>query len=144
TARFEIVSDLLEGIRESFVADTARLRERLIDEFGGEVVPVNGRRLAINTVDAHTGHVVRYITTHTPLTRPPDYIVVEAITVDMILACCSIPLLFPTVEVDGRWLWDGGLLVNTPLAPVVALGADEIVTVLVTEPPDVVSGRFPH
>lgn len=144
TARFAIVSELLEGIREPFVADTARLRERLVAEFGGEVVPVNGRRLAINTVDAHTGHVVRYVTSHTPLTRPPDYLVVDAITVDMILASCSIPLLFPTVEVNGRWLWDGGLLVNTPLAPVVALGADEIVTVLVTEPPDVFSGPFPH
>jgi len=70
--------------------------------------------------------------------------VVDAITVDMILASASIPLLFPPVEIDGRWLWDGGLLVNTPLAPVVALGADEIVTVLVTEPPDLVSERFPH
>jgi predicted acylesterase/phospholipase RssA len=144
TARFELVSTLLEGIREPFVADTARLRERLIDEFGGEVVPNRRHRLAINTVDAHTGNVVRYVTTATPLTRPPDYVIVDAITVDMILASCSIPLLFPTVEVNGRWLWDGGLLVNTPLAPVVALGADEIVTVLVTEPADLVSGRFPH
>ena len=144
TARFELVSKLLEGTREPFLADTTRLRERLVDEFGGEVVPHNGHRLAINTVDAHTGCVVRYVTVRTPLTRPPDYIVVDAITVDMILASASIPLLFPPVEIDGRWLWDGGLLVNTPLAPVVALGADEIVTVLVTEPPDLVSERFPH
>ena len=115
-------ASLLEGIREPFVADTARLRARLVEEFGGEVVPHNGHRLAINTVDAHTGHVVRYVTTRTPLTRPPDYIVVDAITVDMIMASASIPLLFPPVEIGGRYLWDGGLLVNTPLAPVVALG----------------------
>ncbi|MGH7788034.1 MAG: patatin-like phospholipase family protein [Candidatus Binatia bacterium] len=144
TSRFEVVSHLLEGIREPFVADTSRLRERLVKEFRGEVVPNNGHRLAINTVDAHTGQVVRYVTARTRLTKPPDYIVVEAITVDMILASASIPLLFPTVEIDGRWLWDGGVLVNTPLAPVVALGADEIVTVLVTEPPDIVTGPFPH
>jgi predicted acylesterase/phospholipase RssA len=144
TARFELVSKLLEGIREPFLADTARLRERLVEEFGGEVVPHNGRRLAINTVDAHTGRVVRYVTARTRLTRPPDYIVVDAITVDMILASASIPLLFPPVEIGGRLLWDGGLLVNTPLAPVVALGADEIVTVLVTEPPDLAGGPFPH
>ena len=144
TARFELVSKLLEGIREPFVADTTRLRQRLVDEFGGEVVPHNGHRVAINTVDAHTGRVVRYVTARTRLTRPPDYIVVDAITVDMIMASASIPLLFPPVEIDGRWLWDGGLLVNTPLAPVVALGADEIVTVLVTEPPDAASGPFPH
>ena len=33
---------------------------------------------------------------------------------------------------------------NTPRAPVVALGADEIITVLVTEPPDPTSGQFAH
>jgi len=144
TARFDLVSELLEGIREPFVLDTARLRERLVEEFGGEVVPHNGRRLAINTVDAHTGRVVRYVTTKTPLTRPPDYTVVDAITVDMIMASASIPLLFPAVEIEGRWLWDGGVLVNTPLAPVVALGADEIVPVLVTEPPECAADKFPH
>ena len=60
----------------------------------------------------------------------------DAITVDMVLASASIPLLFPPVQVGRHLLWDGGLLVNTPLAPVVALGADEIIPVLVTEPPD--------
>lgn len=144
TARFELVSHILEGVREPFLASTTRLRERLVEEFGGEIIPTNGHRLAINTVDAHTGGVVRYVTRRTPLTRPPDYVIVDAITVDMVLASASIPLLFPTVEIDGRWLWDGGLLVNTPLAPVVALGADEIITVLVTEPPDGNRGQFPH
>lgn len=144
TARFELVSDLLRGTRAGFVADTKRLRARLVDEFGGEVVPHNGHKLAINTVDAHTGRTARYVTGRTRLTRSPDYVVVDAITVDMVLASASIPILFPPVEVGGRWLWDGGLIVNTPLAPVVALGADEIVTVLVTEPPDVASGNFAH
>jgi NTE family protein len=144
SSRFEVVSKLLEGIGEPFVADTRRLRERLIEEFGGEVIRTPNHRLAINTVDAHTGRVVRYVTARTRLTRPPDYVVVDAITVDMVLASASIPLLFPTVEIEGRWLWDGGVLVNTPLAPVVALGADEIITVLVTEPPDVATGTFPH
>lgn len=142
TSRFELVSRLLDGIREGFVADTSRLRQRLVDTFGGEVVPSNGHCLAINTVDAHTGRVVRFVTKATPLTRPPDYILVDAITVDMVLASCSIPLLFPPVQIGDRLLWDGGMLVNTPLAPVVALGADEIVTVLVTEPPDPAPGPF--
>jgi hypothetical protein len=70
--------------------------------------------------------------------------VVDAITVDMVLASASIPLLFPPVPVGDRLVWDGGLLVNTPLAPVVALGADEIVPVLVTEPPDPSRGAFAH
>jgi len=61
---------------------------------------------------------------------------VDAITVDMVLASASIPLLFPPVRVGHHLLWDGGLLVNTPLAPAVMLGAEDIVTVLVTEPAD--------
>src|SRR5881628_2580183 len=144
TARFELVSRFLEGIREPFLADTAPLRERLVDVFGGERVPNRGVRLALNTVDAHTGRVVRYITAPARLTRSPDYVVVDAITVDMVLASASIPLLFPPVQIGPHLLWDGGLLVNTPLAPVVALGADEIVTVLVTEPADPNPGPFAH
>jgi hypothetical protein len=144
TTRFELVSHFLEGVTEPFIADTSQLRERLRDVFGGDYLPYSDVRLAINTVDAHTGNLVRFVNASTPLTRPPDYHIVDAISVDMILASASIPLLFPPVAVDGRQLWDGGLLVNTPLAPVVALGADEIVTVLVTEPPDPDGQPFPH
>ncbi|HVM96441.1 MAG TPA: patatin-like phospholipase family protein, partial [Candidatus Acidoferrales bacterium] len=144
TTRFELISDFLQGIKEPFLADTTQLRERLVDALGGEEVPNRGIDVAINTVNAHTGHVVRYVTTETAHTRPPDYHIVDAITVDMILASCSIPLLFPPVRVGPHLLWDGGLLVNTPLAPVVALGAEEIITVLVTEPADSEEPPFPH
>ena len=84
------------------------------------------------------------MTAPAPVPRSPDYIVVDAITVDMVLASASIPLLFPPVRIGHHLLWDGGLLVNTPLAPAVALGADEIVTVLVTEPPDPYPGSLAH
>ncbi len=144
TMRFDLVSRFLQGIGEPFVADTAPLRARLVEAFGGECVPDNGIRLAINAVDAHTGRIVRFVNAATPHTRAPDYLIVDAITVDMVLASASIPLLFPPVEIGPHLLWDGGLLVNTPLAPVVSLGADEIVTVLVTEPPDPMRGPFPH
>jgi predicted acylesterase/phospholipase RssA len=144
TARFELVSRFLEGIREPFVVDTAPLRARLVDVFGGERVPNRGVRLALNTVDAHSGRVVRFVTAPAPVTRSADYIVVDAITVDMVLASASIPLLFPPVRVGPHLLWDGGLLVNTPLAPAVALGAEEIVTVLVTEPPEPLPGPLRH
>src|SRR5437016_6445752 len=144
TARFELVSRFLEGIREPFVVDTAPLRARLVEVFGGERVPNRGCRLALNTVDAHTGQVIRFVTAPAPVAGASDYVVVDAITVDMVLASASIPLLFPPVQVGPHLLWDGGLLVNTPLAPVVALGADEIVPVLVTEPPEPDAGPLAH
>ncbi len=142
--RFELISRFMAGIQVPYLADTAQMRERLVECFGGERVPTNGLRLAINTVDVHTGSVVRFVNAETPFTRPPDYHIVDHITVDMVLASASIPLLFPPVEIGPHMLWDGGLLVNTPLAPVVALGADEIITVLVTEPPDPERGPLAH
>lgn len=131
TSRFDLVSELLAGVREPFLADTARLRERLIGVFGGTRVRAR-RRLAVNAVDIHTGGVVRYVTGPVPAVPASEYVVVPAITVDMLAASASIPLLFNPIPIGSRLLWDGGLLVNTPLAPVVALGADRIVTVLVT------------
>lgn len=143
--RFELVSHFLEGIPTPYVADTSQLRQRLVDTFGGEKIRTAGIDLAINTVDAHTGEAVRYVTADTLITRDiPAYVVVDAITVDMVLASASIPLLFPPVAIGANLLWDGGLLVNTPLAPVVAMGADEIVTILVTEPPDPERKPLPH
>jgi predicted acylesterase/phospholipase RssA len=144
TTRFELVSHFLEGIEVPYVFDIAQLRSRLLDTFNGEHIPIRGVGFAVNTVDAHTGRVVRFVNRQTPLTKPPDYHIVDAITVDMVLASASIPLLFPPVRVDQQLLWDGGLLVNTPLAPVVALGAEEIITVLVTEPPDPEKEPLPH
>jgi NTE family protein len=144
TERFELVSRFLEMIREPYLAETGRLRARLVEALGGERVPARGHRLAINTVDARSGQVVRFVTAPAPVSRTPDYVVVEAITADMVLASASIPLLFPAVPIGEHLLWDGGLLVNTPLAPVIALGADEIVTVLVTEPAERDLAPLPH
>ncbi|HZR82153.1 MAG TPA: patatin-like phospholipase family protein [Candidatus Binatia bacterium] len=132
TSRFDLLSSLLDGIESPSLVDTGLLRERLIQLFGSERVPAR-RRLAINTVDVNTGRVVRYVTGPVPAVPASEYIVVPAISVDMLVASCSIPLLFNPVTVGARLLWDGGLLVNTPLAPAVALGADQIVTVMVTE-----------
>jgi len=132
TSRFDLVSALLDGIEAPSVVDTSALRARLVKLFGSERVPAR-RRLAINTVDVHSGRVVRYVNSPVPAVPASEYVVVPAITVDMLMASCSIPLLFNPVAIGSRLLWDGGLLVNTPLAPAVALGAEQIVTVLVTE-----------
>ena len=135
TSRFDVISKILDGIREPYLADTGRLRERLVDLFGGTCVPAK-KRLAINAVDINTRRVVRYVTGPVPALPASEYVVVPAITVDMLMASASIPLIFNPIAIGSHLLWDGGLLVNTPLAPAVALGADQIVTVLVTERED--------
>ena len=132
-SRFDIVSRFLESIQEAYLADISRMRARLVDFLGGEVVPHSEHRLAINTVDVNSGQVVRFINYKPENPVSDAYRYVEDITVDMILASAAIPILFNPVKVGESLLWDGGVLVNTPLAAAVWVGADEIYTVLVTK-----------
>jgi NTE family protein len=46
--------------------------------------------------------------------------------VDAVLASAAIPGVFAPVEVDGRWLIDGGVSDNTPISHAIQLEADEI------------------
>ncbi|MCC6996375.1 MAG: patatin-like phospholipase family protein [Deltaproteobacteria bacterium] len=135
TARFDTLSHLLEGITTSYLFDTSEVRERLARAIGGDTLRSPRVRLAINTVDIRTGGVVR-IVNHKPEKSPRasarHYRYEPELSLDMILASASIPLLFNPVQVGEHALWDGGLLVNSPMAPAVALGATRIVPVLVT------------
>jgi NTE family protein len=45
------------------------------------------------------------------------------------LASAAIPLLFPAVRIGSTYYADGGLRVNTPLAPVLRLGADKVLVI---------------
>jgi NTE family protein len=45
------------------------------------------------------------------------------------LASASIPVLFPAVRVGDAYFADGGLRLNTPLAPALRLGADRVLVV---------------
>jgi NTE family protein len=44
-----------------------------------------------------------------------------------VLASAAIPAVFPTVGIDDRILFDGGVANNTPISHAVALGADRVV-----------------
>jgi len=45
------------------------------------------------------------------------------------LASAAIPLLFPAVRIANSFYADGGLRLNTPLAPAIRLGADKVLVV---------------
>jgi NTE family protein len=45
------------------------------------------------------------------------------------LASAAVPLLFPSVEIDGQFYCDGGLRQNVPLSPARRLGADGLIVV---------------
>ena len=48
---------------------------------------------------------------------------------DHALASAAIPVVFPTVRVDGTYFADGGIRLNTPLAPALRLGADRVLVI---------------
>lgn len=49
--------------------------------------------------------------------------------VDHIMASSALPLLFPAIQVQGRWYGDGGIRLSAPLSPAVRLGASRILAV---------------
>jgi NTE family protein len=51
------------------------------------------------------------------------------LTPDHALASAALPLLFPVRRVDGAWYCDGGLRLNTPLAPALRLGVDRLLVI---------------
>ncbi len=55
----------------------------------------------------------------------------DTITIDHLMASSSIPTIYPWTEIDGRKYWDGAVLVNTPLGPVIDLAAGEDVDIVV-------------
>ncbi len=161
--RFDVAKTFLAEMKSTALFDTGRLRQRLFDVFGGNIVrPSDGRALAIQAVDAHAGTGIRYVRRAdverlmaaatsdsqrkalADLASSRSYALVDNITVDMVLASASIPVLFPAVRIHGRMVWDGGVLNNTPLAPLVDLGADQVLTVLVTETIDDTGTSFPN
>ncbi|MFO0546835.1 MAG: patatin-like phospholipase family protein [Polyangiaceae bacterium] len=53
-----------------------------------------------------------------------------------VLASAAIPMIFPPVEVGGRWYMDGGVRCNTPLSPALGLGADRLLILSVRAAPE--------
>ncbi len=45
------------------------------------------------------------------------------------LASAAIPIIFPAVSIDGQYYCDGGLRLNTPIAPAVRLGAERVLVI---------------
>ena len=59
--------------------------------------------------------------------------------VSAVLASAAIPAVFPTVTIDGRVLFDGGVADNTPISQAVTAGADRVVVL-----PAGVACALPH
>lgn len=90
--------------------------------------------VCIATTQIATGHAVVFVEQkHRSL---PEWANQDSIRMQPIrlspmhaLASAAIPMLFPAVRLGSRYYSDGGLRLNTPLAPAVRLGANRVLVI---------------
>ncbi len=117
----------------NYLLDTAPLRRTLQE--GGWVnferinSPDARVHLRLTAMEVETGRL-RIFGNSTDIY--PSRMCHEPLTVDHIIASCSIPIVYPATELEGIMYWDGGTVANTPLAPAIDAGAEEVVVVLMT------------
>jgi NTE family protein len=122
--------------------DTEPLERLVLKSIPWQGIRRNIRSGRIDTVciaatQVATGRAVVFCDSHRP--ELPPWSSVSNIRLQRIrisplhaLASAAIPLLFPSVRVGARYYADGGLRLNTPLAPAVRLGADRILVIGLT------------
>ena len=89
--------------------------------------------VSVAATEIATGRVVAFLEARDPragwgndpslVSRPVE------LRVEHALASAAIPVLFPAVRVDQTYFADGGIRLNTPLAPALRLGADRVLVI---------------
>ena len=114
--------------------DTAPLRKTLVEEGWVDLSRINAqpasKHLRLTVVEMETGRLRVFGNSSDPSSGTRCEQV--PITLDHILASCSIPLIYPPTRIDDVAFWDGGTVANTPLGPAIDAGAEDIVVVLMT------------
>ncbi|MDP2305849.1 MAG: patatin-like phospholipase family protein [Pseudomonadota bacterium] len=88
------------------------------------------RAMVVSTTDVMTGRCIHFTDGPIlPYERPNTVLRPERIQAVHCLASAAIPLVFPAVNIQGRYYVDGSLRQNTPLLPAILLGADKVLVV---------------
>lgn len=126
--------DLFSLDEWNHLLDTTPLRKTLLEEGWIDLAHINAQppdtHLRITVVEMETGRL--RVFGNSPDLSPSGHCEKVEITLDHILASCSIPLVYPPTKIQEVPFWDGGTVANTPLGPAIDAGADDIVVVLMT------------
>lgn len=93
------------------VYDSTPLRETLERMVNFDMINACRMRLSLGVTKVRTGNVLFFDNTN------PDYLPFGS---DHVIASSAIPPMYPGVRVKGDMYWDGGVVDNTPLEPVLA------------------------
>lgn len=106
----------------------AGMRQALLEERLDAVV--------ISATEVATGRATLFVEGGDAGAIPYSQVNVRGVTLgpEHALASAAIPFLFPPVEVEGLRYVDGGLRQNTPLSPVLRMGADRVLVIGVKRP----------
>lgn len=97
-------------------ADIRQIEAILAKHLDIDALRNSNMRTLISTLNMKTGQI-RYFSQN-------------VIEMAHIMAASAMPMVFPWQYIDGDPHWDAGLMVNTPIAPALALNAREIVVIL--------------
>jgi NTE family protein len=134
-------TDLLDFDRWTYLLDTSPWRHSLVEGGWFDFDYINSDRsptLAIVATDVWTGDITVFC--NRPLAKSRSSgprskrVHCVPITLDHIMASCSIPIVYPWTSVGSEetTYWDGAVVSNTPLGTALRAGATEIVVVLLS------------
>ncbi len=88
------------------------------------------KAVSIVATNVFTGRTELFIEKHPSVEYTGEYIVHHGpINALHAMASAAIPIVFPTIMIDDIAYTDGGLRLNTPMSPVIQLGADSILVI---------------
>ncbi|MDP3279255.1 MAG: patatin-like phospholipase family protein [Deltaproteobacteria bacterium] len=121
------------------VLDPAPLERVVLDSVPWSMIQRNlaekrFEALAISATHVSSGHTVIFVERDQPGLPPwgkDPFVhgVAARIRPQHALASAAIPIIFPAVSIDGQYYCDGGLRLNTPLAPALRLGAERVLVI---------------
>lgn len=134
----------LGGKAPPSILDNSPLKEllnRYIDfsQISKQVISGRLEAIAVNASSYTTGQSVTFYEAHHDNVKPWKRAYrcgkEQRITIDMLMASSSIPLLFPPVNIDGDYYGDGSMRQNTPISPLVHMKAKKIMIIGVRKQP---------
>lgn len=127
-----------QALKGHFLLDTAPLRGTLQEAGWVDFNRINSGEAAVHlrvtATEVATGDLHVFGNSEDVY---PSKMEQEPLSLDHIIASCSIPVVYPATQLQGSLFWDGATVANTPLGPAIDAGGEEIVVVMMTPWEDV-------